>query len=247
MTGLVVVPNVTDMTTTTLPTSGPTTSSISRFAPLSGVAFVVLLAVHATLALDGLPPMNASAEDVVRYTTDKTSEIQVGAYLQGIAIVAFLWFIASLFHRLRWSEDGPARLSVVAVSGAIGTVSLLGVHISLMTVLALRGDDLGAEVVIFAWVLTFLILGMSSFTAAATMLAAGVLILRSQPLPRWLGVAAIVDAAFWLVGGIGAASTADMWGAIGGIAFLLWLAWISVTSIVLVRRQPVLDPTGIGR
>jgi hypothetical protein len=81
------------------------------------------------------------------------------------------------------------------------------------------------------------------------MLAAGVLILRSQPLslPRWLGAAAIVDGAFWLVGGISAASTADVWGAIGGIAFVLWLAWISVTSIVLVRVRPALDTTGIGR
>jgi hypothetical protein len=223
------------MTTTTFSSSASTTSTVSRFAPLSGAAFVVLLVAHSTLALDGLPSIGAPTKDVVRYVTEKQSEIQLGAYLQGLAMVAFLWFHASLFQRLRSSEPGPARLSLVVLAGAIGTVALLGIHISLMTVLALRGDQLGADVVTFAWVLTFLVLGMSSFTVSAIMLPAGILILRSRVLPGWLGIGALVDAALWLVGGMSAASTADIWGAIGMISFLVWLAWILVASIALVR------------
>jgi Domain of unknown function (DUF4386) len=219
---------------------------MSRVAPLSGVAFVILLVVHATIALDGLPSTGASAAAVVRYVTANRSDLQLGAYLQGLAMVAFLWFHASLFHRLRSSEHGPARLSLVAVAGAAGTVALLGVHISLMTLLGLRGDQLGQHVVTFAWVLTFLVLGMSCFTVAAIMLPAGILILRSGTLPGWLGVSAIMDAAAWLVGGVSAASTADIWGVVGMVAFLLWLAWIAAASVVLVR-SPASDIPRVGR
>lgn len=234
------------MTTTTQRSSASTTSTMSRIArlaPLSGVAFVALLVVHSTIAFDGLPSAGAPAEDVVRYVTDKQAEIQLGAYLQGLAMVAFLWFYASLSQRLRPFEHGPARLSLLIVAGAIGTVALLGVHISLMTVLALRGDQLGAETVTFAWVLSFLILGMSSFTVATLMGAAGILILGSRALPGWLGVAALADAAVWLAGGISAASTADVWGVVGMIAFLLWLTWIAAASIALVKGTASLRTT----
>jgi hypothetical protein len=224
------------MTAATVSSSPSTVSTTPRLGPLSGLVFVVLLVVHGTLALKGLPPLGAPAEDVVRYATDQESELQLGAYLQGLAMLAFLWFHASLFHRLRPSEQGPAHLSLVAVAGATATVALLGVHISLMTVLALRGDQLGADVVTFTWVLAFLVLGMSSFTVAAIMLPVGILILRSRTLPTWLGASALVDAAAWLVGGVSAASDADIWGAVGMVAFLLWLAWIGAASVVLTRK-----------
>lgn len=234
------------MTATTLSSSPSTTSTWPRLGSLSGLAFVVLLVVHATLASHGLPSIGAPAEDIVRYATDQHAELQLGTYLQGLAMVAFLWFHASLFHRQRSSEHGPAHLSLVAVAGATATVALLGVHISLMTVLALRGDQLSADVVTFTWVLSFLVLGMSSFTVAAIMLPTGILILRSRTLPKWLGLSALLDAAAWLVGGISAASTADIWGSVGAVAFLLWLAWIGAASIVLVR-SPAARVEGTGR
>lgn len=227
--------------TTTLPTSGPTsgsdTSSLSRFAPLSGVAFVVLLLVHAGIAVGGLPAVDAPADDVVRYVTDKQSEIQVGAYLQGLAMIAVLWFYVTLFHRLRSSGQAAAGLWLVGLSGAIASVAILAVHISLMTVLALRAEELGADVVTFAWILAFLLLGMSSFPGAATMLAAGILILRSRALPGWLGITALVGGVISLAGGVGAASTAEIWGVFGFLSFLISLAWIVATSIALVRSS----------
>jgi hypothetical protein len=235
MTGGGVEPSVDVMTTTASPATGPTTtSSMSRFAPLSGLAFVVLLLVHAAIAVDGLPATDAPAGDVVNYVTDKQGEIQLGAYLQGLGMIAYLWFWASLLHRLRSSERGPARLSLVALTSVTAGIALIGVHISLMTALALRGADVGADVVTFAWVLAFLVLGMGSFTGAAALAAAGILMLRST-LPRWLGVVALVDAALTLVGGMSGVSTAEVWGVVGMVAFLLWLAWLVATSIVLFR------------
>jgi hypothetical protein len=216
---------------------------MSRLAPLNGVAFVILLVAHASIAAGGLPSTDAPAEDVVGYVTDKQGEIQVGVVLQGIAMIAYLWFFACLFQRLRSSERGPASLSLVAVAGAITSLALLGVHISLMTVLALRGAELHPDVVTFAWVLAFLVLGMSSFTSAASMLAVGILILRSPTLPGWLGVVALVDAALALVGGVSAASTAGIWGAFGFAAFLLSLGWTASTSIVLLKNPESGAPT----
>jgi hypothetical protein len=225
------VHSVETMTTTTLTTSPATSSTVPRWGALSGLAFVALLLVHATIAINGLPSVTASAQDLVDYATDQKTGLQLGAYLQGVAMIAFLWFNATLFQRFR------SPLSWVAMAGATGTVALLGIHISLMTVLALRGEQLSADVVTFIWLLAFLVLGMSSFTVAATMIPAGLLLLRSDALPTWLGVAALVDAAAWLLGGVGGASTADIWGVFGMVAFVGWLAWIAVTSVVLLKGR----------
>ena len=84
--------------------------------------------------------------------------------------------------------------------------------------------------------LAFLVLGMSSFPGAATMLAAGALIVGLRALPRWLGIAALVGGALSLAGGVGAASTAEVWGVCGFLSFLVSLAWIVATSVALVRR-----------
>ncbi len=80
-----------------------------RLAALSGVLFVAMVAVHVALQGDGVPSVTDPADTIVRYLADHHTETQIGTYLQGLAMVAYLWFAASLWRFLRPAEGGPGR------------------------------------------------------------------------------------------------------------------------------------------
>ena len=208
-----------------------------RIAALSGIVFVVLILVHAVLQ-GGAPTLEDPPEDVVRYLVDKDAEIKVGAYLQGLAMVAYLWFLGSLWRALRAAEGGPGRLSVVAAAASTILVALVGVHIAILTGLSLRADaGLNPGVVSSLYLIAFVILGLSAFAAATLTGAVGVLVLRTGTLPRWLGVLSLVSAGLWLLAGVGATTEDEAWGVIGLVAFLVWLSWTAVTSVLVSRRM----------
>lgn len=218
-------------------TSASRPRSAERFAALSGLAFVVLLVVHASLLADGVPSMRASAETITGYLSDKKAEIQIGTYLQGLALVAFAWFLGSVWRHLRSAERGPGRLSVVVVASVASLMAMIGIHISMLTALALRTDHgLEPQLASTMWVFAFVVLGMSAFPTAALLAAVGVLALRTGTLPRWFAWFSLVGGALWLVSGVGATTDADTWGILGVVAFLLWLAWTAIASVLIVRR-----------
>ncbi len=207
-----------------------------RIAALSGIVFVVLILVHAGLQ-GGAPTLEDPPEDVVRYLVDKDAEIQVGAYLQGLAMVAYLWFVGSLWRVLRAAEGGPGGLSVVAAVASAVLVALVAVHIAILTGLSLRADaGLDPAVVSSLYLIAFVILGLSAFAAAALTASVGVLVLRTGTLQRWLGVLSLVSAVLWLLAGIGATTEGEAWGVIGFVAFVVWLAWTAVTSVLVSRK-----------
>ncbi len=216
-----------------------------RIAALSGVAFVVLLLVHAALQAGNLPTLTDPADDVVRYMSDKKVEIQIGAYLQGLAVVAYVWFLGSLWQFLRRTEGGAGRLSVVAAAATAVGIGLVAVHIAILTGLALRADQgLNAEVVSALYLIAFMVLGMSSFACAAFTGAVGALVLRTGALPRWFGGFSLTSALLWLLAGVGATTENDVWGLVGLLAFLVWLTWTATASVLVARRVTAADVAG---
>ncbi|HEV2071858.1 MAG TPA: hypothetical protein VGR26_18905 [Acidimicrobiales bacterium] len=207
-----------------------------RIAALSGAVFVALLVVHAAIQSSGVPSLQDPADEIVRYLADKNLEIQIGTYLQGLAMVAYLWFLGSLWRLLRPAEGGPGRLSVTAVAATGTSIALVGVHIAILTGLSLRADTgLDPEVASVLYLIAFVVLGMSSFANAALMGALGTLILRTMTLPRWLGHFGVGSAVLWLLAGVSATTDSDVWGAVGFLAFLVWLAWTATASIAVAR------------
>ena len=208
-----------------------------RVAALSGAMFVALLVVHAALQVGGQPTLQSPPDMIVGYLADKRLEIQIGAYLQGLAMVAYLWFLGSLWRILRPAEGGPGRLSVTAVAATGTSVTLVAIHIAILTGLSLRADTgVDAEVASVLYLIAFVVLGMASFALAALMGSLGALILRSMTLPRWLGHFAAGSSVLWLLAGVAATNEGDVWGAFGFLAFLVWLAWTATASIAVARR-----------
>ena len=214
-----------------------------RRAALSGVAFVVLLLVHAALQAGNAPTLEDPASTVVEYFADKHVEVQMGVYLQGLALIAFMWFTGSLWRHLRPAEGGPGRLSIVAIGSTAVSVALVGIHIAILGGLALLTDEtLDPNVASAFYLIAFVVLGMSAFANVAQTGAIGALIHQTGALPRWTGTLSFASAVLWLLAGVGATTEGDAWGAIGFLAFLVWLAWTATLSIVLARRVGATDP-----
>lgn len=214
-----------------------------RLAALSGVVFVALLVVHAAIQSSGMPTLQDPADEIVSYLADKRLEIQIGTYLQGLAMVAYLWFLGSFWRLLRPAEGGPGRLSVTAVAATGTSIALVGIHVAILTGLSLRADTgLDPEVASVLYLIAFVVLGMSAFAVAALMGAVGTLILRTVTLPRWLGHFGVGSGVLWLLAGVSATTDSDAWGAVGFVAFLVWLAWTATASIAVARRVGSVDP-----
>src|SRR5438477_13000892 len=95
-----------------------------RWAASSGMAFAVVLVV--SNLLPGTPPhYDASAHRIVVFLTDHHRAITVGAVLQGLALVLFLWFLASFAGLFR--EAGQGRLSTIVYGAGVATVAIVAV------------------------------------------------------------------------------------------------------------------------
>jgi hypothetical protein len=70
-------------------------------------------------------------------------------------------------------------------------------------------------------------------------LAAGLLILRTGDLPRWLGWVAVLTAPLLLLQGFGLGGVIATFGLVLDlVGFLLLLVFVLATSAICVRRQP---------
>src|SRR4051794_96057 len=84
---------------------------------LTGVGFVVLTV--AALALPGVPPpADAPASEVIRYFSDKRTDLLASSVLWFLAAILLLWFYGVLRSHMHAAERDD-RLSVTALGGGL--------------------------------------------------------------------------------------------------------------------------------
>jgi hypothetical protein len=197
--------------------------SWERYAPLTGVVFVVI--VVAVFAIGGsTPDAHDSTAEVASYYTKHRDKQMALAFILAIG-AAFLPFFATHLRRtLDWA-GGTGRLANAAFGGAV--LATVGFWI-LATVHLALADSAGKTPPLVTQSLNVLD-GNDFIPAAAGMgvlvLASGLSILRHRALPRWLGWAGLVI-------GILVFTPA------GFFAFLASGLWVLVTSIVLFMAGP---------
>jgi hypothetical protein len=213
--------------------------------PKVGASFGLLAAVLLILTLvigptESPPGFNDTAADVVAYVQGNHGEVQAMVALQFAALTAFLWFLGSVFFRLRAAESA-ARLSAaalaggvaLAVGGVVGSVAegAAAYHVGLL--------DPGS--VLALWDLS--LFGYLFFLVGFTVLAgaAGVLAMRARALPALLGGYSLLAAVYAFVVGVvasfsetGAFSPSD--GALGVIALLAFIVWLLAMGATLVNE-----------
>lgn len=198
-------------------------------APLTGVAFVALVIIGLSIA--GEPPdAKSSPEEIVNYYVANTDSVRISALLGAVAVLLFIFFANHLRRVLNAAGDAP--LSATVLVGA--SVMAVGVAIDSTILLAIAetADDIEAtsvQTLQALWDNDFLpiALGLLVF-----LISAGVSILRTGALPRWLGWVALALAVLGFT-------------PIGFAAFVGSAIWILVVSVMLAlraRRAPASTP-----
>jgi hypothetical protein len=193
--------------------------------PLFSIVFVV-----AVLALEGnTPGEKASAKEVVSYFESHQGRTLTEAFLAPLMCALLIAFACHVRDLARARSRAPGAWPMVMVGGSVvwGLGLLLGATLSLaVSTASHHGQDQAAVTVNVlsndAW-LPF-IAGI-----AITMLGAGVTVLQSGLLPRWLGWVAVV---------VGIASLIGPGGFLG---FFVAPLWLLVAGIMLSRAPSVID------
>jgi hypothetical protein len=205
--------------------------SWGRYAPLSGLVFVVL--VVASIIVGGFDSVSTddSTRKVLDYWSDNDSQQIAGAILGALAMVPFLWFLSVLRSTLRLAEGGTGRLAATAYAGGIVLVGFALVDGALQFAVADSVGDVPPGVTQTLSVLyNDFFLGFP-VGLGTLMLATALVLLRTRVLPMWLGW-------FALVLGI-----ASFLGPAGFVAFLVFLVWVAIVSVVLYQRiEPPATP-----
>jgi hypothetical protein len=203
----------------------------SRWAPASGLAFIVLFVVG--MLLFKTPDKDDTPLQIVGFYADKGNRAQliIAAYLLVLAGVFFFWFLSSLRDRLRGLEGGTGRLTSIVFAGGIVFIAMLMVTAGCFMFVPGEitfGDkavpaDVARVLPDMGW--TFLLIG-GAFSAIAMIDAASVLIVRTGAFPKWVA---------WL--GFAAAVVLLFSALVFPIVALL--IWVGVVSLLLLQmNQP---------
>lgn len=199
---------------------------VSRVGTWMGIAFVVLFV--AGFGAISTPSNNKNTAQWAGWWNDSGHRAGaiVGAYLMVLGVFAFVWFASSLRDQFR--EGGGLMFAFGSIFAAIALVSIM-VRVSIPGAkqfgstpvpaggdLARQFDQIGFALLLVAGALAAgLFVGMAAYLAR-----------RSGTLPGWLTIAGYVVAVLQLAASF-------------FFPFLLFLLWVFVASIVLMRRRRI--------
>ena len=216
----------------------PTTSWLERWAPISGIAFVVLMVVGSMLVGD-IPAPDAPRQEIADYLADSGTHTRnlIGGYLWVIGALAVLWFLVLLRNDIRKAEGGTGSLSTLAFGAGVAFVAVWMVsaaaYVALPYAIELRNAPITDTQLVSVLPVTgrlSLLLG-GGFSGIVVILAAVGAIFRTGVFPRWLAWLGIV------------ASIVLLFDVVYITIFPFW-TWVLVASIVmLVRREKTATPS----
>jgi hypothetical protein len=204
-------------------------SKWERWGALGGVLFVVLVVVAAVIG--GSPPKPSdTAQTIENYFKDNQDALRIGSYLNGLAMIPLLWFLATLFGRLRRAEGGTGRVSGIALTGGVAAVAIAMIANGFSAFAALH--PVGSTGTFLASTILF---GYAGFAIAVFVAATSIVVLRTKLLPQWFGAIGAALAVFWLVAAACVSTESDTINTVGLVAFLAWGVWLVILSVMLYR------------
>lgn len=196
---------------------------LARFAPLTGVVFVVLIVV-AIFVGGETPDTTDSRAEMVTFWVDNDDAQIWSSVLGAWATVFFVWFAASLRTTLRHAEGEPGRLAALSFAGAVIAAVGLLCAMSFAFAIADAADDVPGSVTQTLTVLSngfFFPIGAGY---ALFFIATGLAAVRTRVLPAWLGWISLVMGVLCLT-------------PVGFFALLVGLVWILGVSVMLFMRE----------
>jgi hypothetical protein len=211
-------------------------SKWERWGALGGILFAVLIAASAILP--GSPPKTSdSGTKIAKFFADNNGAIRWSAYIGALGVLAVFWWMGSVWRVMRRAEGGSPRLAVVALSGAVFASVMATVGAIILAVVAIEGakkvDKSG--LIRFFYILSSNIAVATSFGIAVFVGAFSIVIIRSRVLPVVLGWLGALIALTAVVGGPIVSSTRDAFFYISFAAFIAFLLWVLIVSILMLR------------
>jgi hypothetical protein len=199
---------------------------LPRFAPLTGIAFVVLLVIGFGPVGGDTPGSDDSASKISAFYHDHQTKEVLAAVIVAVAVIFFAMFIVALRDYLRGDGgDGDFWPTVALVGGVVSVAGFclaISVHAALVdgghnklpgaAMIALNAID-SWDFFAFAFPLSIMLFGVAGATLKA-----------GAALPKWLGWVALVIGILFFAGPV------------GFFGFLLTGVWIITASIVMYRR-----------
>jgi hypothetical protein len=169
--------------------------------------------------------------------------VLVAAYLSVVYAVAFVIYLARLHDLLRGVTEGPRFLQTLVLVGGVLLVALHGV--SDIGIYGLVGGKLatyGAQhdhgLSYTLYLLTFALDSVGDVFGSVFLVSAGLLVMQSRVLPRWLAWVAVIGGTFLFLQGFGLGGVIGTYGLVLDlIGFVLFLLFVLVSSAILLRNR----------
>jgi hypothetical protein len=199
-----------------------------------GIIFVVLqMASQALIQAGGPePPFDALTPAIVAFFMARNSQLfALGDYLSALSLIAFLWFLGSLWAALRGAEGEPAWLSFVAAVSGLTIVAAVSVGGGWPLAVFRQAEELDPQIARLLFDQGNFAFANAWVMLASLSLATGVVSIRTGALPHWLGWTGVLIAS-------GLLAARAIWASSGlvFIPFGLCYLWLIAISIVLIRR-----------
>ena len=221
-----------------------TSSAWERYAWAAGIIYVIaLVAVSVVELIGGGLSQNASAAKIASTLYDHRGRLLVVTYLSVVYAAMFLIYLAKLHDLLRRDTDRPRFLgSLVLTAGVVlitlHAVSDIGIMGLVGAKLATFGFDHDQGVSYTLYLVTYGLDSVGDVFGSLFALAAGVLVISSGVLPRWLGWVSILAGILFFLQGFGLGGVVASFGLVLDlIGFILFLIFVLVSSIILLTRK----------
>jgi hypothetical protein len=199
-----------------------------------GIVFVVLqMASQALLQVGGGEPrFDAPAETIAAFYMARNSQLfALGDYLSSLSLIAFLWFLGSLWSTLRRAEGEPAWLSFVAFASGLMIVATVSAGSGWPLAVFRQDEGLDPQIARLLFDQGNFAFANAWVMLASLSLVTGVISIRTSVLPPWLGWAGVLIAA-------GLLAARAVWASSGlvFVPFGLCYLWLIALSVILIRR-----------
>jgi hypothetical protein len=218
------------------------TTAWERYAWVAGIVFVVALLAESVVATGIGLTQNDSAAKIASGLHEHRERALVIAYLSAVYAVAFVIYLCSLYNLLRRDADDARPLTyLVSVGGvlfvALHAVSDVGLTGLLGAKLASYGDQHDPGLSYALYLVTYALDSVGDVFGSLAAVAAGLLVMKNDVLPRWLGWVSIVAGVFFFLQGFGLGGVIAGFGLVLDlIAFVLFLFFVLASSVILLRR-----------
>jgi hypothetical protein len=219
--------------TQTRTTSIPTASSSSErrtLARITGVAGIVtLVAVLGTSLANDYQSVafDSDADETVAFFRSLDDSLGAfSSFVTAVGLIALLWFSLGLALLLRRFE-GELPWRSVFLAGA-GATSVVTGQIGSWDAAVIRSEDIDPQLARYAFDLGNVSFANGWVSAGAIGICAGLIVLSTRGLPRWLG--------WWgLLAGVGSVLARAVWTeGYAMVPFTTYWIWVGVVSVLLL-------------